>query len=94
MKSFLLSEIEAVIVGSPQVHDKAHMVVDHLHSRPRVCRIPLHGLSREVCVQDGYPMHARVFKEKTLETVEAVRPVSAAGGHWRIRFGELKIASI
>ena len=73
------------------------MVVDHLHSRPRACRIPLHGLSREVCVQDGYPMHARVFKEKTLEAVEAVRPIHAAGGHWRIsqlRFGELKIASI
>ena len=35
--------------------------------------------------------------EKTLETMEAVRPVSAAGGHWRIsqlRFGELKTASI
>lgn len=73
------------------------MVVDHLHSRPRACRIPLYGLPREVCVQDGYPMHARVFKEKTLETVEAVRPVSAAGGHRRIsqlRFGELKTASI
>lgn len=73
------------------------MVMDHLHSRIRTCRVPLHGLSREVCVQDGYPMHARVSKEKTLETIEAVRPVSAAGGHWRIsqlRFGELKTASI
>lgn len=59
LKSFPLSEIEAVIVGSPQVYDKASMVVDHLHSRPRACRIPLHCLSREVCVQDGYPMHAR-----------------------------------
>jgi len=42
-------------------------------------------------------MHARVFKEKTLKTVEAVRPASAAGGCWRIsqlRFGALKIASI
>jgi len=42
-------------------------------------------------------MHARVFNEKTLKTVEAARLVSAAGGHWRIsqlRFGELKIASM
>jgi hypothetical protein len=42
-------------------------------------------------------MHAQVFKEKTLKTVETVRPVSAAGGHWRISqlgFGELNTASI
>lgn len=42
-------------------------------------------------------MHARGFKEKTLKTVEAVRPVSAAGGRWRIsqlRIGEVKIAGI
>lgn len=39
----------------------------------------------------------RVFKEKTLKTVEAVRPVSAADGRWRIgqlMFGELKIAGV